>query len=34
MNDIVRSFLLPGDEFMTEMHSRHPRFTYCLYYTK
>ena len=28
MNQIVKKFLLVGDTFMPEMHSRQPRFTY------
>ena len=27
MNQIVNKFLLVGDKFMPEMHSRQPRFT-------
>ena len=29
MNEIVNKFLLAGDKFMPEMHSRQPGFTYC-----
>ena len=28
MNEIVNNFLLAGDEFMPEMHSKQPGFTY------
>ena len=28
MNKIVNRFLLVGDKFMTEMHSKQPAFTY------
>ena len=28
MNEIVNKFLLAGDKFMPEKHSRHPGFTY------
>ena len=28
MNEIVNKFLLVGDKFMPEMHSRQPRFVY------
>ena len=28
MNEIVNTFLLAGDKFMPEKHSRHPGFTY------
>ena len=28
MNEIVNKFLLPGDKFMPEMHSRQSRFAY------
>ena len=28
MNKIVNKFLLAGDKFMPEMHSKQPRFTY------
>ena len=28
MNEIINSFLLAGDKFITEMHLRQPRFTY------
>ena len=31
MNEIVNTFLLPGDKFMPEMHLRQPRFTYSAY---
>ena len=36
MNQIVNKFLLVGDKFMPEMHSRQPRFTYsaCGTFTK
>ena len=36
MNEIVNKFLLPGDEFMSEMHSKQPGFTYstCGSFTK
>ena len=28
MNEIVRTFLLPGDKFLPEMHLKQPEFTY------
>ena len=28
MNDIINTFLLAGDTFMSEMHLRQPGFTY------
>ena len=28
MNEIVNKFLLAGDKFMPEMHSRQPQFVY------
>ena len=28
MNDIVNTFLLAGDKFMSEMHLRQPGFTH------
>ena len=28
MNEIVNKFLLVGDKFMPEMHSKQPGFTY------
>ena len=28
MNEIVKKFLLAGDKFMPEMHSKRPGFTY------
>ena len=28
MNEIVKKFLLAGDEFMPEMHLKQPEFTY------
>ena len=28
MNEIINSFLLAGDKFITEMHLRQPGFTY------
>ena len=28
MNEIVNNFLLAGDKFMPEMHSKQPGFTY------
>ena len=28
MNEIVNTFLLPGDKFMSKMHLKHPGFTY------
>ena len=28
MNEIVNKFLLAGDRFMSETHSRQPEFTY------
>ena len=28
MNEIVKTFLLPGDKFMPEIHLKQPRFTY------
>ena len=28
MNDLINTFLLVGDKFIPEMHSRQPRFTY------
>ena len=28
MNEIVNKFLLTGDKFMPEIHSRNPGFTY------
>ena len=28
MNEIINKFLLVGDKFMPEMHSRKPGFTY------
>ena len=31
MNGIVNKFLFAGDKFMSEMHLRQPRFTYCVY---
>ena len=31
MNGIVKKFLFAGDKFMSEMHLRQPRFTYCVY---
>ena len=36
MNEIVNKFLLAGDKFMPEMHSRRPWFTYspCGTFTK
>ena len=36
MNEIVNKFLLPGDEFMPEMHLKQPGFTYsaCGSFTK
>ena len=36
MNEIVNKFLLAGDKFMPEMHSRQPGFTYgaCGSFTK
>ena len=36
MNRIVKRFLLAGDKFMPEMHSKQPRFTYsaCGLFTK
>ena len=36
MNEIVNKFLLVGDKFMPEMHSRQPGFTYsaCVPFTK
>ena len=36
MNELVNKFLLAGDRFMSEMHLRHPRFTYsaCGTFTK
>ena len=36
MNEIVNTFLLAGDKFMTEMHLKQPGFTYsaCGPYTK
>ena len=36
MNEIVNTFLLPGDEFMPEMHLKQPGFTYnaCGSFTK
>ena len=27
MNEIINTFLLAGDKFMSEMHLRQPRFT-------
>ena len=36
MNEIVKKFLLAGDEFMLEMHLRQPGITYsaCRPFTK
>ena len=36
MNKIVNKFLLAGDKFMPEMHSKQPGFTYsaCVPFTK
>ena len=36
MNEIINKFLLAGDKFMPEMHSKQPRFTYsaCEVFTK
>ena len=36
MNEIINKFLLVGDKFMPEMHSRKPGFTYsaCGRFTK
>ena len=36
MNDIINKFLLAGDKFMPEMHSKQPQFTYsaCGLFTK
>ena len=36
MNNIINKFLLAGDKFMSEMHIRHPQFTYsaCGSFTK
>ena len=36
MNNIINKFLLAGDKFMSEMHLRHPQFTYsaCGSFTK
>ena len=36
MNEIVNKFLLAGDKFMPEMHSKQPGFTYsaCEPFTK
>ena len=36
MNEIVNRFLLVGDKFMQEMHSKQPGFTYsaCVPFTK
>ena len=28
MNEIIKKLLLPGDKFMSEMHLKHPGFTY------
>ena len=28
MNDIINNFILAGDKFMPEMHSKQPGFTY------
>ena len=28
MNEIVKTFLLAGDKFMSEMHLKQPQFTY------
>ena len=28
MNNIINTFLLAGDKFMTEMHLRQPKFVY------
>ena len=28
MNEIINKFLLAGDKFMSEMHSKQPGFTY------
>ena len=33
MNETVNSFLLAGDKFMPEMHSRQPGFTYSAFET-
>ena len=29
MNKIINKFLLAGDKFIAEIHSRKPKFTYC-----
>ena len=36
MNEIVNTFLLPGDKFMPDMHLKQPGFTYsvCRPFTK
>ena len=36
MNEITNKFLLAGDKFVSEMHLRHPGFTYsdCGSFTK
>ena len=36
MNEIINKFLLAGNKFMPEMHSKQPRFTYsaCEVFTK
>ena len=36
MNEIINKFLLAGDKFVSEMHLRHPGFTYsaCGSFTK
>ena len=31
MNQIVSKFLLSGNKFRPEMHSRHPKLTYSAY---
>ena len=31
MNDVVNNFLLAGDKFMPEMHSKQPGFTDSIY---
>ena len=31
MNDVVNNFLLTGDKFMPEMHSKQPGFTDSIY---
>ena len=31
MNKIVETFLFPGENFMSQLHLRQPRFTYIVY---